>query len=148
VTFIATAKPSDSEMRDKILRHQAERPLHWRTVEEPLALNHAIAQSANHADAILIDCLTLYAAHLMEIDTAEAECAMAALSRTLLHPPADIVLVSNEVGSGVVPSYPSGCRYRDLLGELNQKTAAVADNVVLMVAGLPLILKGKLELEP
>ncbi len=147
VTFIATAKGSDSEMREKILRHQAERPLHWRTVEEPLALDRAIARSAADADAILIDCLTLYAAHLMEIDAAAAECAIAALSQTLLHPPVDIVLVSNEVGSGVVPSYPSGCRYRDLLGELNQETAAVADNVVLMVAGLPLVLKGKLELQ-
>jgi adenosylcobinamide kinase / adenosylcobinamide-phosphate guanylyltransferase len=160
VTYIATAKAVDEEMRQKILKHQAERPSHWRTVEEPVALDKAVAESAATADAVLIDCLTVYAANLLEpgsIPGSEhgsepgsipAEHAIEAFLQTLRQAPVDLVLVSNEVGSGVVPPYPAGRRYRDLLGELNQRVASIADNVVLMVAGLPLMLKGQLERQP
>lgn len=150
VTFIATAQAVDSEMEEKIRRHRAERPGHWRTIEEPLALDRAIATSAVDTDAVLVDCLTIYAAHLMEylMEAGAAELAIEALLQALRHSPVDVVLVSNEVGSGVVPGYESGRRYRDLLGELNQRVASVADNVVLMVAGLPLMLKGKVEFQP
>jgi adenosylcobinamide kinase / adenosylcobinamide-phosphate guanylyltransferase len=148
VTFIATATASDAEMEQKIARHRAERPSDWRTVEEPIALGPAIAANARHSDLIVVDCLTLHAASLLEVDAESASRVTAQLLETLAHAPVDVVLVSNEVGSGVVPHYALGCKYRDLLGELNQKVAAVAENVVLMVAGLPLVLKGKLEIQP
>jgi adenosylcobinamide kinase/adenosylcobinamide-phosphate guanylyltransferase len=148
VCFVATARVSDEEMRRKIARHRAERPPHWQTLEEPLDLAGAIAANAAHSDLLLVDCLTLFAANLMEAhaeDAAAIEDRMAALCRAIENARCSIVLVSNEVGSGIVPVYPAGRRFRDLLGEINQRMAAVADRVVLMVAGLPLAVKGSAE---
>ncbi len=156
VTFIATAEHrDDEEMRRKIERHQAERPQHWATVEEPLDLAGAL-ESAADCDLLLIDCLTLFAGKLIEVygnnaDGVTSRGAVAskvdALCAALASSPRSVVLVSNEVGSGVVPAFEMGRRYRDLLGEINQRVAAVADRVVLMVAGLPLVLKGSLNTE-
>jgi adenosylcobinamide kinase/adenosylcobinamide-phosphate guanylyltransferase len=146
VTFIATAeRRDDEEMHRKIARHRAERPAHWMTVEEPRALADAIATACGTSDAVLVDCLTLFAsnlvlAHSEEQDEAERE--VAALVASLEAPRCRVILVSNEVGSGVVPPYALGRRFRDLLGEINQRVAATADTVTLMVAGLPLALKG------
>ena len=148
VVFVATAIASDDEMRRKIERHREDRPSDWLTVEEPLDLPRVLAEHAAGCDAIVVDCLTILAANLLETH-GEDENAVQGCVTTLLEAlrsiECNIVLVSNEVGSGVVPAYPIGVRYRDLLGEINQSVARIADDVVLMVAGLPLALKGHLE---
>ena len=148
VTFVATARPLDDEMRRKIERHRRERPAHWRTWEEPLKLDEAIAASEGASQLIIIDCLTLFAANLLEAhgeNCAAISANIDALCLALRNTNRRVVLVSNEVGSGIVPAYAAGRRFRDLLGELNQRVAAVANNVVLMVAGLPMWIKGSLE---
>lgn len=145
VTFIATARVSDEEMRCKIERHQSERPAHWRTREEPLQLAEAISSMQDVSHTVIVDCLTLFAANLMEVygeDRTAIDAAVNALCTALRETHHAIVLVSNEVGSGIVPAYAAGRKFRDLLGEMNQRVAAVADTVVLMVAGLPQPLKG------
>jgi len=151
VTFIATAeRRDDSEMLAKIERHRTERPSHWATVEEPLELARAITAGATDSDLILVDCLTLFAANLLEThgeDEKTLQSRIDKLCMALDSVPCSVVLVSNEVGSGVVPEYASGRRFRDLVGEINQRVAVVADNVLFMVAGLPLALKGSASAE-
>jgi adenosylcobinamide kinase/adenosylcobinamide-phosphate guanylyltransferase len=132
-------------MHRKIERHRQDRPNHWTTIEEPLALASVIQANQQQADAILIDCLTLFASNLLEAhdsNPAQLEACISDLCSVLASATCNIILVSNEVGSGVVPAYALGRRFRDLTGEINQRVAAVAGTVVLMVAGLPLPLKG------
>jgi adenosylcobinamide kinase/adenosylcobinamide-phosphate guanylyltransferase len=151
VVFVATATISDEEMRAKIDRHRADRPRDWTTIEEPLDLPRVLREREAESDLIVVDCLTLYVANLLDAEGENDEAIdrrIEALCATLRRTQCAIVLVSNEVGSGIVPEYPLGRRYRDLLGELNQRVAAVADDAVLMVAGLPLALKGHLEVMP
>jgi len=151
VTYVATAeRRDDEEMRAKIDRHRAERPASWATIEEPLHLARVIHDAGNDCDVLLIDCLTLYAANLLEDcgeDAGRLEEQIDELCRALRGARCSIVVVSNEVGSGVVPAYELGRRFRDLVGELNQRVACVADTVLLMVAGLPFPLKGSVPLE-
>lgn len=144
VVFLATASAVDVEMRFRIEQHRTERPAHWSTVEEPLELAASIRRFGPTADLILVDCLTIFAATLLESrgsKPAKLNDCIDELCRVLSTPPCSIVLVSNEVGSGIVPAYPLGRRYRDLLGEINQRVAQVAGQVILMVAGIPLTLK-------
>ncbi len=144
VVFLATAeRREDDEMQRKIERHRAERPQHWTTIEEPLDLAGAIG-SVTNCDLLLIDCLTLFAGKLLDVHGENLPAITAsvdALCTALNASHCSVVLVSNEVGSGVVPAFELGRRYRDLLGEINQRVAAIADHVFLMVAGLPLTLK-------
>jgi adenosylcobinamide kinase / adenosylcobinamide-phosphate guanylyltransferase len=154
VLFVATAAAAgadtftgtfDEEMRLKIERHRATRPAEWQTVEEPLELGRVLEEQGVGCEVAVVDCLTLFVANLLHSageDDEAVERRMAGLCDVLLAAPCDVVLVSNEVGSGVVPAYASGRRFRDALGELNQRVAAVADDVLLLVAGLPLALKG------
>ena len=146
VTFVATAeRRDDEEMLRKIERHRAERPSHWRTIEEPLNLAHIVKSAGADCDVLLIDCLTLFASNLLEAhgeDLALAQPQIDDLCAALQAASCTVILVSNEVGSGVVPAYALGRRFRDLVGEINQRIAAVADSVLFMVAGLPLALKG------
>jgi adenosylcobinamide kinase/adenosylcobinamide-phosphate guanylyltransferase len=151
VTFIATAeRRDDAEMHAKIERHRADRPLSWETVEEPLQLAHAIHEAAKHAEVVLVDCLTLFAANLLEAygdNVEQLQSHIDDLCLALRTAPCSIILVSNEVGSGVVPAYELGRKFRDLVGEINQRVATVSDTVLLMVAGLPFPLKGSIPAE-
>jgi adenosylcobinamide kinase/adenosylcobinamide-phosphate guanylyltransferase len=151
VAYIATAQARDAEMQAKIRRHREDRPAHWQTLEEPLELARVLMAHGENFELLLIDCLTVFVSNLMEAaetDPASMGRGIDAFLEALNLAPASVVLVSNEVGSGVVPPYPAGRIYRDALGELNQRVAAVADNVVLMVAGLPLALKGSIGARP
>jgi len=150
VAFVATARPSDSdeEMRLKIERHRAERSPEWRTIEEPLHIDRVLVQEGSNYQMLLVDCLTLYAANLLDAECGnliDVEERLQSLYAALRSVPCSVALVSNEVGSGIVPAFPEGRKYRDLLGEINQRVASAADNVLLMVAGLPLALKGTAE---
>lgn len=148
VIFLATARSSDSEMAAKIQRHREERPDHWTTIEEPIDLASILLRHDASHPFVVIDCLTLYAANLLEAygeDAAAIENKIARFCDALRASQCSVLLVSNEVGSGIVPAYTAGRRFRDLLGEINQRVAALADTAVLMVAGLPLVLKGELE---
>jgi adenosylcobinamide kinase / adenosylcobinamide-phosphate guanylyltransferase len=107
-------------------------------------LAEVIVRHGPNCDLMIIDCLTFFAANLLDAG-GDDQSSIDALCLALQSPPCSVVLVSNEVGSGVVPEYSSGRRFRDLLGEMNQSVARVASNVLLLVAGLPLALKGQIE---
>lgn len=136
--YIATAEPGDGEMRERIAHHRARRGGDWKTQEVPFELADAIAKL--QGEAALIDCLTLWLSNVLlaERDVeAESERLISALKAA----PIPIVAVSNEVGLGIVPDTKLGRVFRDAQGRLNQRIAAIADRVILMTAGIPLILK-------
>ena len=146
VTFIATAQPCDDEMRMRIERHRQERPATWPTVEVQVDLDSAIAEHSPLSEILLIDCLALYASNLMTAERNNEEKIEERVNRlcqALQSAESSVILVSNEVGSGVHPSHPSGRFFRDLLGRINQQVAQHADYVLLMVAGIPLAIKGQ-----
>lgn len=158
VVYIATSPVVDEETRRRIAAHQRRRPPEWETVEEPLHLEEALCAHGRSGRLLLVDCLTLWLTnHLLAraglegealADAARAEAiltdllayveATADLTRAL---PAEVVLVTNEVGLGLVPDNPLSRLFRDLVGKSNQCFAAVADEVYVLFAGLPLRLK-------
>jgi adenosylcobinamide kinase/adenosylcobinamide-phosphate guanylyltransferase len=140
-TYIATAEAGDEEMVARIKSHRERRGARWRTVEAPRDLAQALAVCADAP--VLVDCLTLWLSNLM-LAEANIEEETTELEKTLVAANGPLVLVANEVGSGIVPSYPLGRRFRDAQGVLNQRIAARAECVILMVAGLPLVVKGTL----
>ncbi len=144
VAFIATAEGRDEEMTRRIVRHRADRPPHWVTVETPTAVADAILNCDGKFDTILVDCLTLWASNLMEHECQDNQRVLSHADRlvdALRQVRAKVILVSNEVGGGIVPQNEMARLYRDILGAMNQRVAAVADEVVLMVAGCPLMIK-------
>ena len=143
VTFVATAEPRDVDMSLRIARHQAERPAAWSTVEAPLELTARLAEAQTTADTVLVDCLTLWVSNLMlrGDDDAAILKEADALAALVADPVAELRIVSNEVGFGVHPATVDGLRFRDVLGLVNQRVAAAARRVVLMVAGLPHLIK-------
>ncbi len=140
--YLATAQAGDDEMNARIESHRARRHESWLTIEAPRDLVAALAE--RKGSPVLIDCLTLWLSNLLLAD-ADIEHEIGRLESTLAAAAIPIVLVGNEVGSGIVPDHPLGRRFRDLQGIVNQRMAALADCVVLMVAGLPLAVKGTLE---
>ena len=139
--YVATAEAGDAEMVERIAAHRARRGQQWQTVEAPHDLPAAL--QAHRDKPVLVDCLTLWLSNLMLAD-ADIDAETALLEQALAAAMAPMVLVANEVGSGIVPDHPLGRRFRDLQGVLNQRIAARADRVVLVVAGIPLAVKGAL----
>jgi adenosylcobinamide kinase/adenosylcobinamide-phosphate guanylyltransferase len=157
VAFIATATASDDEMQERIARHRASRPQQWYTLEEPLDLVEAVRSAANLADVLLLDCITLWLANWLsqqyetngeEVTSSplvderalkEVEALLDALNSLL--PDKTLIVVTNEVGLGIVPAYALGRLYRDTLGYVNQRLARAADRVYLMVAGIAVDIK-------
>jgi adenosylcobinamide kinase/adenosylcobinamide-phosphate guanylyltransferase len=137
--YVATAQPLDAEMADRIAVHRARRSSGWITLEAPYDLAGALAQR-RQAPA-MVDCLTLWLSNLM-LDGKDMAAESERLARAVKERAAPIALVANEVGSGIVPENALGRAFRDQQGLLNQRMAALADRVVLMVAGLPLDIKG------
>lgn len=152
VLFVATAEALDDDMRARIARHRAERPPHWTTLEAPRHAGRAVRQSNAAHDTVVVDCLTLLVSNAMLAWPEEAapeavEAAVMAEVRDLLDACASSdaawLVVSNEVGMGVVPPTRLGRAYRDLLGRANQQVARAATDVALLVAGIPWTLKGE-----
>ena len=142
VTYVATATAGDDEMAERIRHHRARRPAHWVTVEAPAELARILEHEAGAGRLLLVDCLTLWLGNLL--DDAEALAAERdALLTALPKLPGRTLLVSNEVGLGIVPDNALARRFRDEAGRLNQAVAAACDRVTFVAAGLPLTLKGR-----
>nr|WP_229428266.1 bifunctional adenosylcobinamide kinase/adenosylcobinamide-phosphate guanylyltransferase [Massilia soli] len=154
VCYIATASAGDEEMARRIAHHRERRPDEWTTVEEPIALADAIDAHAGPDTVVLVDCLTLWLTNLIFSGaTSFPETGVVALPprfcvererllSALARPRGDVILVSNEVGMGIVPVGAVTRCFADEAGRLNQAVAAIADRVVLVAAGLPIVLKG------
>jgi adenosylcobinamide kinase/adenosylcobinamide-phosphate guanylyltransferase len=145
--FLATCIPQDDEMHQRVSRHRAERGADWIAVESPILLSEAIQNFGPRADVLLVDCLTLWVSNLMmapaEPDapanplTAQTNLLIESL-RTAACP---VILVSNEVGAGIVPDNALAREFRDSMGQVNQRIAACVDQVIWMVAGIPVKIK-------
>jgi adenosylcobinamide kinase/adenosylcobinamide-phosphate guanylyltransferase len=138
--YLATAEPFDDEMAARIAEHKSRRSRDWQTIDAPRDLAGALGALPASA-TILVDCLTLWLSNLM-LAECDVDAETGRLEQAMLAHKAPLVLVSNEVGSGVVPDNALARRFRDAQGRLNQTVAARADRVVLVVAGLPMIVKG------
>jgi adenosylcobinamide kinase/adenosylcobinamide-phosphate guanylyltransferase len=149
VLYVATAEAGDEEMAKRIAVHRSARPDAWQTLEAPRHVGEALLTIDHRPDVVLLDCLTLLVSNIVlamesETETAieaavQAEIEAIATARDQLDVP--LIVVSNEVGLGLVPEYPLGRLYRDVSGRANQHLAALADRVLFMVAGLPMTVK-------
>jgi adenosylcobinamide kinase/adenosylcobinamide-phosphate guanylyltransferase len=142
--YLATAQALDGEMAERIRRHQAERGPDWRTIESPLTPDEALASLAG-GQVVILDCLTLWLNNLLaaEADDERIRERVKDLLRAIEAYAGPVIVVSNEVGGGIVPMNALARRFRDLAGETNQRFAAQADQVILAVAGLEWFLKGQ-----
>ncbi len=138
--YLATAGAGDGEMAERVRRHRERRGPGWTTIEEPLALAGTLRAEARAGRAVLVDCLTLWLANLMAAGR-DAGAEGAALAAALARADGPVVLVSNEVGQGIVPDNPLARRFRDAAGTLHQRVAAAAGRVVFVTAGLARTLK-------
>lgn len=144
VHYLATATADDEEMKKRIESHQKHRPDHWQVIEEPLRLASVLDEQAARGHCVLVDCLTLWLTNLLITeDETVFENERAALLKALPRLPGEIIMVSNETNMGIMPMGELSRRYCDEAGRLHQDLAQVCDRVILTVAGLPHILKGK-----
>ncbi len=141
--FIATCVPKDEEMEIRIARHKEERDKSWSTIEVPIRLSEAIIEYSRKSDLILIDCLTLWISNLI-LDNNDVDISEAALhlTKSLKDAQCPVIMVSNEVGTGIVPENDLARLFRDTAGIVNQNVAACSDRVIWMVAGIPVPIKG------
>ena len=141
--FIATAQPLDEEMRARIEKHREDRGEEFLTVEEPLDLARALGSLPDGIEVAVVDCLTVWLGNLVHRHEGEAGGfpEVPAFVEVLRDPPCDLIIVTNEVGMGIVPANELARRFRDLAGTVNQAIATLADEVVLMVSGVPLVVK-------
>lgn len=144
--FVATGQALDEEMAERIRRHQAERGPAWATFEEPLDLAGVIEREGHRFDVLVVDCLTLWLSNVLGEPQRDPVCEIHRLkeSLALLRTP-QVVLITNEVGSGIVPDNALARRYRDLAGEMNQLVAAAASEVYWVVFGVPLTVKTEMK---
>lgn len=143
VIFIATATGDDDEMRSRIAMHREQRPAHWQVIEEPLSLASALQRHDSDRHCLLVDCLTLWLTNLLlHPDPMRFAAEQTAFLETLPQIKGKLILVSNETNMGIVPLGELSRRYCDEAGRLHQATAALCDQVILTVAGLPLVVKG------
>jgi len=137
--YVATGEPRDNEMAARIAEHRARRVADWQTIEAPRDLAAALAVAPAGA-AVLIDCLTLWLTNVM-LAGADVEGEIIQLEQALIGRKGPVILVANEVGLGIVPDNALARRFRDVAGRLNQRLAALADRVILLVAGIPVEVK-------
>ena len=143
--YVATGQPGDAEMAERIARHRGRRGSDWHTVEEPLEVADVVTRNDGRFTVLLIDCVTLWLSNLLfhcEGGAAEALSRVADFTRTFGGLQTPLIIVTNEVGMGIVPEHPLSRSYRDLAGEANEMIAARADEVYVAISGLPLKLKG------
>ena len=129
IVYVATAEAKDVEMQERIALHQTHRPEHWKTIEEPIHLAKALFEYGTAENVVIVDCITLWITNLLLADER--------FKTELKRGQHNLVLVSNETNSGVVPMDALSRRFCDEIGVLHQRLAALADNVILMVAGIP-----------
>ena len=141
--YLATAQTLDNEMRDRVRAHKASRSVSFSTIEEPLALADALRRAAARHDVILVDCLTLWITNLLGAGVNVAAAVEQLVEALNAIDSCEIVLVSNEVGLGIVPDNALARTFRDLAGAAHQCLAVVCDDVYFVVAGLPMTLKGR-----
>ncbi len=141
--YVATAEAFDDEMSLRIHKHQQQRGEEWTTLDAPLDLFGALRACEGKGSVVLVDCLTLWLTNLV-MKEKDAKAEIEAVADYLAQTKLNLVIVSNELGMGLVPEQGFSRRFRDLHGNMNQRVAAVAENVVFVAAGLPLVLKGRL----
>ena len=142
--FIATCNSCDVEMKKRIKAHKKSRPRHWKLVEEGKDINSVLIRLKNKYEIILIDCLGMWLSNLLAggLTNREIEKGISRLIKSVSDCKGIIILVSNEVGAGIVPDNPLARRFRDLLGMANQMIAKKADEVIFMQSGIPVMIKG------
>lgn len=143
--YLATCEILDEEMAQRVEMHKKMRGPDWQTIEEPLEVVQKIRQYGNEVEVILLDCITLWLSNLLMgwDDDGRVMEEVEKLTEALKESPSSFILVSNEVGMGIVPADPFSRRFRDIAGWANQKLAESVDTVIFMVSGIPIFLKGK-----